>query len=120
MICNCSLFLDVYLTTAKVAQLLEHSEECCDRMYNKRYYENVMASNLFEHFLDVTNARPLLQKLEKLAESFLLKLYPRADHCCRGKPKITFNLDDLDIEGFHGFSKSFGVSRTVYQEVSGI
>ena len=77
----------------------------------------MLADNLFEHFLDVCNARPLIQKLEKLAEQFLTKLYPRADMCCRGKPRFTFNLDDVTITGFHGFSKSFGVSRTVYQEV---
>ena len=105
------------MTNAKVGQLLEHAEENVDRIFNKQYHDNLLADNLFEHFLEVCQARPLFEKLEKLAEQFLVKLYPRADLCCRGKPRFTFNIDGVSIEGFHGFSKQFSVSRTVYQEV---
>ena len=62
--------------------------------------------------------KPLFQKLERLAEKFLTRLYPRADSCCRGKLRFTFDISEMEVEGFHGFAKSFGVSRTVYQEVS--
>lgn len=97
---------------------MEHCEENADRIYNKNYHEELLAENLFDHFLEVCNARPLFQKLEKLAEQFLTKLYPRADLGCRGKPRFTFNIQHVDVNGFHGYSKAFGVSRTVYQEVS--
>ena len=97
---------------------MEHAEENADRVYNKMYHEKMLADNLFDHFLDATNSRPLFQKLEKLAEDFLVKLYPRPDLCCRDKMKFTFDVSDVSITGFHGFSKQFGVSRTVYQEVT--
>ena len=105
------------MANAKLAQLLEGVEENADRIFNKNHYTDLLSDDLFEHFIETCQAKPLIAKLEKLAEKFLEKLYPRSDMSCRGKPKITFNLNDVKLEGFHGFNKSMGVTRAVYQEV---
>ena len=87
-------------------------------MCNKNHYEETVANNLFDHFVDVCHARPLIEKLEKMAEKFLIGLYPRAEASCRGRPKFTFDIHGLKLDGFHGYSKSYGVSRSCFQEVS--
>ena len=106
------------MVNSKLAQLLEGLEEGCDKLFNKQHYENVLAADLFEHFIEVCQAKPLIEKLEKLAGKFLEKLYPKADMSCRGKPKFTFDLTDFRLSGFHGFNKQMGVSRAVFQEVN--
>ena len=106
-----------YLALAKAAQLLERSEDHLDKLHNLQQYEEAFANQLFEHFLDVTAARPLFEGLQNLAEKFVESLYPRSDSKIRGRPKFTFNIRDLKISGFAGYSKNYGVSKAVYLEV---
>ena len=102
---------------AKSGQLLEHSEDHLDKLYNLQQHEELLGSNLFEHFLDVTASRPLFEGLQALAEKFISALYPRGDVKARGKPKFTFNVRDMKLSGFSGFSRNYGVSKAVYLEV---
>ena len=116
-LCNRSV-LESYLALAKAAQLLERSEDHLDKLHNLQQYEEAFANQLFEHFLDATAARPLFEGLQNLAEKYVETLYPRSDSKIRGRPKFTFNVRDLKISGFAGYSKNYGVSKAVYLEVS--
>ena len=111
-------YSESYLAIAKAAQLLERSEDHLDKLHNLQQYEETFGQNLFEHFLDVTASRPLFEGLQNLAEKFIDALYPRSDSRVRGRPKFTFNARDLKISGFSGYTKNFGVSKSVYLEVS--
>ena len=110
-------FLEAYLAIAKAGQLLEHSEDQLEKLHNLQQYEEIFGDNLFQHFLDVTASRPLFESLQNLAEKFINSLYPRSDAKCRGRPKFTFNVKDLKLTGFTGYSKSYGVSKSAYLEV---
>ena len=108
------------MAIAKAAQLLEHSEDHLEKLHNLQQYEETFGANLFEHFLDVTASRPLFEGLQNLAEKFINSLYPRGDARVRGKPRFTFNVKELKLSGFSGYSKSYGVSKSVYLEVGNV
>ena len=106
------------MAIAKAGQLLEHGEDHLEKLHNLQQYEESFGSSLFEHFLDATASRPLFEGLQNLAEKFISTLYPRGDARVRGRPRFTFNVRDLKLTGFAGYSKNYGVSKSVYQEVS--
>ena len=111
-------FLGVYQLNCRSAQLLEKGVENMDKIHDLREKEKSFANDLFAQFSSVGGCEVLFQDLERVAEEFLTILYPSDEFKVSGKPRFTFCLDDVKIEGAFQYNRdTCGVNKNVFNKV---
>ena len=92
--------------------------ENLDKAHDLREKERVFASDLFEQFVAVGGCETLIHDLEQVAEEFLAALYPSDDLRVTGRPKFTFSLEDVKIDGSFQYNRdTCGVNKNLFNKV---
>ena len=113
-LCN----LGVYQLNCRGAQLLEKGCENLDKIHDLREKERSFADELFSQFVVIGGCESLIRDLERVAEEFLTILYPSEDFKVSGKPKFTFSLDEVKIDGSFQYNReTCGVNKNIFNKV---
>ena len=76
------------------------------------------ADELFSQFVVIGGCESLIRDLERVAEEFLTILYPSEDFKVSGKPKFTFSLDEVKIDGSFQYNReTCGVNKNIFNKV---
>ena len=90
-----------------------------DKIHDLREKERILAADLFEQFVQVGGCESLIRDLEGVAEEFLSVLYPNDDLKVTGKPKFTFSLENVKIDGSYQYNReTCGVNKNLFNKVS--
>ena len=98
---------------------MEKAIENLDKIHDLREKERTFADDLFDQFVQVGGCESLIRDLEQVAEEFLTVLYPNEDLRVRGKPKFTFSLEDVKIDGQYQYNRdTCGVNKNLFNKAS--
>ena len=98
--------------------MLEKGIENLDKVHDLKEKERVFAADLFEQFVQVGGCEGLIRDLEQVAEEFLTVLYPNDDLRVSGRPKFTFSLENVKIDGSFQYNRdTCGVNKNLFNKV---
>ena len=113
-----SLISAMYSLNCRGAQLLERSVECMDKNFDLLEKEKQFSHDLFEQFLSTGGCEQLIAELERVAEEWLGVMYPNSDLRVVGRPRFTFNLEAVRMEGSYSYNRELnGVGKNTFTKV---